>query len=114
MTEAGCIPKSASNPFNVVSTQSPPVITSQPANLTVTVSNTAMFTVTATGTAPLSYQWSFNHTNLLGATNATLLLPNVQFTQTGSYSADGEQFCRHHQQPCRPPDGGEPDAALTA
>ncbi len=47
-----------------------PVITQQPANLTVTVSNTAMFAVTATGTAPLSYQWSFNHTNLLRCRNA--------------------------------------------
>jgi len=63
-----------------------PVITRQPTNLTVTASNTAVFAVTATGTAPLSYQWSFNHTNLLGATNATLVLPNVQPAQAGSYA----------------------------
>ena len=42
--------------------------------------------MTATGTAPLSYQWSFNHTNLFGATNAALTLPNVQLSQAGSYS----------------------------
>ncbi len=76
----------ASNPFNVISPLSRPVITAQPANLTVNVSNTAMFAVTATGTAPLHYQWSFNHTNLLSATNANLTLPNVQLSQAGSYS----------------------------
>ncbi len=63
-----------------------PVITQQPTNLTVNVGNIAMFAVAATGTAPLSYQWSFNHTNLLDATNALLTLSNVQLTQAGSYS----------------------------
>ena len=37
-----------------------PVITAQPANATVTVGQTATFTVAATGTAPLSYQWTKN------------------------------------------------------
>ncbi len=63
-----------------------PVITTQPTNVTVVVSNTAMFAVGAQGTAPLSYLWSFNHTNLLGGTNAILTLPNVQATQAGNYS----------------------------
>jgi hypothetical protein len=35
----------------------PPTITVQPADQTVTVGQTATFSVTATGTAPLSYQW---------------------------------------------------------
>ncbi|HSY16849.1 MAG TPA: immunoglobulin domain-containing protein, partial [Candidatus Acidoferrales bacterium] len=61
-----------------------PVITSQPTNLTVLAGSTAGFSVTATGTAPLSYQWSRNNTNLLGATNATLTIPNVQPAQSGS------------------------------
>src|SRR6202020_394252 len=55
-----------------------PTITQQPTNLTVNVGSTATFAVTATGTAPLSYQWSFGSTNLAGATNALLSLPNVQ------------------------------------
>ena len=39
------------------------------------------------GDQPLSCQWSFNGTNLLGgATNATLTLPNAQPVHTGSYS----------------------------
>ncbi|MGA2241282.1 MAG: LamG-like jellyroll fold domain-containing protein [Verrucomicrobiota bacterium] len=72
-----------SNPFDVLS---PPVITSQPTNQTVFAGGTATFGVTADGTAPLSYQWNFNGTNVVGATNMTLTLTNVQFTQAGNYA----------------------------
>jgi hypothetical protein len=64
----------------------PPAITTQPTNQTVAVGGAAIFSVTATGTLPLSYQWSFNTTNLVGATNTTLTLTNVQLTQLGSYA----------------------------
>ena len=47
-----------------------PVITAQPANATVTVGQTATFTVAATGTAPLSYQWTKNGMNV-GTNSAT-------------------------------------------
>jgi len=63
-----------------------PIITSQPTNQTVFVGQTASFSVLASGTPPLSYQWRFNTTNLVGATNATLLLPSAQFTNAGIYS----------------------------
>ena len=65
---------------------SPPVIIVQPTNQSVVVNNSATFTVVASGTLPLSYQWSFNSTNLVGATNASLTLANVQLTQSGNYS----------------------------
>ena len=64
----------------------PPVITSQPTNQTVGVGGTATFRVSANGTVPLFYQWNFNGTNILGATNTTLTLNNVQLTQAGNYS----------------------------
>ncbi len=64
----------------------PPGIISQPTNQTVTVGGTATFSVVAGGTLPLSYQWNFNGTNIDGATNATLVLTNVQVGQTGSYN----------------------------
>jgi hypothetical protein len=63
----------------------PPMITSQPTNQTVAVGGSATFNVTASGTA-LAYQWSFNTTNLVGATNATLMLSNIQFAQAGNYA----------------------------
>jgi len=40
----------------------------------------------ADGTAPLTYQWQLNGTNLLDATNATLTLNNLTLDQAGSYS----------------------------
>ena len=64
----------------------PPVITAQPTNQTVTVNNTAVFSVTATGTQPLIYQWSFNGTNISGATNSSLTLNSVLPMQAGNYS----------------------------
>ena len=63
-----------------------PVITSQPGNQTVLLGTTASFSVSATGTVPLSYQWSFNGSEIIGATNATLSLADAQFSQSGNYS----------------------------
>jgi hypothetical protein len=65
---------------------SPPSITIQPTNQTVTVGGTATFNVTASGMPPLSYQWNFNGTNIAGATNTTLTLTNVQVSQAGNYT----------------------------
>src|ERR1700722_7796125 len=48
-----------------------PTITAQPANQTVTAGQTATFTVAATGTAPLSYQWQKNGSAISGATAAS-------------------------------------------
>jgi hypothetical protein len=64
----------------------PPSITSQPLSQTNYVGQTASFNVAATGTLPLNYQWSFNGTNIDAATNSTLTLPNVQFSNAGIYS----------------------------
>jgi hypothetical protein len=52
-----------------------PTITAQPANQTVTVGQTATFSVTATGTAPLSYQWQKNNGDISGATAASYTTP---------------------------------------
>jgi arylsulfatase A-like enzyme len=64
-----------------------PVITQQPQNQTNIAGTTATFTVGATGTPPLSYQWIFNSlaNRLPGATNDTLILPNVQASNAGLY-----------------------------
>jgi hypothetical protein len=54
-----------------------PVITVQPANLTVTELQPASFGVTATSAAPLSYQWRRNGTAVAGATSATLTISSA-------------------------------------
>jgi hypothetical protein len=63
-----------------------PAIALQPANRTATNGGSVTFTVTATGGQPLAYQWTFNTTNLVGATNSTLTLLNVQLSQAGNYA----------------------------
>jgi hypothetical protein len=64
----------------------PPAITMQPTNQTLVAGQSAIFRVIAGGGTPLSYQWQFNSTNLVGATNTTLTLNDTTTNQTGAYS----------------------------
>ena len=61
-----------------------PSITTQPANQTVTVGQTATFTVVATGTAPLSYQWQKNSSAISGATSASYSTPATTSSDNGA------------------------------
>jgi hypothetical protein len=65
--------------------RSGPTITAPPIDQAVVVGSNAMFSVVAVGPPPLTYQWSFNGTNIVGATNSVLVLTNVQFNQAGLY-----------------------------
>ena len=65
---------------------SQPVITVQPTHRAVEVGLSAALSVTATGTAPLSYRWRFNGGNLPGQTTSNLVLLNVQLTNKGHYT----------------------------
>jgi hypothetical protein len=64
----------------------PPSITTQPGSATVIAGQTATFSVAATGTAPLTYQWKMNGTAIGGATATSYTTP---VTTTG---ISGEQF----------------------
>jgi hypothetical protein len=61
-----------------------PTISTQPANQTVTAGQTALFSVTANGTAPLSYQWRKNTVNISGATSASYTTPATVITDSGA------------------------------
>jgi hypothetical protein len=61
-------------------------ITGPPQSLNVNAYDTASFAVTASGTSPLSYQWSLNGTNLLGDTSSTLTVSNVTPSDLGIYT----------------------------
>jgi glucose/arabinose dehydrogenase len=52
----------------------PPAITAQPANRTVAIGQTATFSVSATGSQPLSYQWQRGTVNIAGATGSSYSL----------------------------------------
>ena len=61
-----------------------PTIITQPASQTVVVGKTATFSVTATGTAPLSYQWQKNGVNIAGATGTTYTTPATTLSESGT------------------------------
>jgi hypothetical protein len=63
-----------------------PSITTQPSSVTITAGQTATFSVIATGTAPLNYQWSQNGTAISGATSSSYTTP------AETTSANGTQF----------------------
>ena len=69
-----------------VGTPLPPVVTSPPTNSTVVAGSAALFTVTATGFAPLSYQWLFEGTNLPGATATNHTVSGAMAADAGNYS----------------------------
>jgi len=71
----------------------PLMITAQPQSVTNQVGTTASFTVSASGVAPLGYQWLRNGTNLPGQTNLVINLPNVQPANVGNYQARVTDHC---------------------
>src|SRR3984885_10740160 len=61
-----------------------PQITTQPANQTVSVGQSATFSVTASGTAPLNYQWRKNGSAITGATGSSYKTPATVSGDNGS------------------------------
>jgi len=63
---------------------SAPAITTQPANQRVGAGQTATFSVVATGTPPLSYQWQKGTSAIAGATSTTYTTPPTGLSDSGS------------------------------
>ncbi|MFA6544337.1 MAG: S8 family serine peptidase [Limisphaerales bacterium] len=63
----------------------PPQVTTHPTNQSVILGSNVTFTVAASGSEPLSYQWRFNGTPIGGAVNASYTITGAQTNQAGSY-----------------------------
>lgn len=63
-----------------------PVISSEPQDLSRFIGDNATFTVGASGTPPLTFQWRVGGTNIAGAVSDTLVLDNLRATNAGGYS----------------------------
>jgi GH25 family lysozyme M1 (1,4-beta-N-acetylmuramidase) len=77
---------SATSSNAVLTVDVPPSISTQPQDQTVAAGADATFTVAATGTAPLSYQWLFNGSGIPGATDTSFTRTNAQYADQGLYS----------------------------
>ena len=82
---AGSVTSSAATlTVNNAPTAAAPAITAQPVSKTVTAGQTATFTVAASGTAPLTYQWQKNNSNISGATSASYTTAATTTGDSGS------------------------------
>jgi len=77
---------SATATLTVTTPTTPPAITSAPASQTASPGSSVKFSVTATGTAPLSYSWRKNGTAINGATTASYTINSVQGSDAGTYT----------------------------
>jgi hypothetical protein len=100
-TNAGTYDVVITNSFGIVTSAPailtvifPPILTVQPTNLTVLAGSSPAFTAGAASVVPVIYQWQFNGTNILGATNlggaglssSGYSIPNAQTANNGTYT----------------------------
>ena len=70
--------------LTVTAASTAPAITTQPANQSLTVGQTATFTVVATGTPTPTYQWRKGGTAITGATSASYTTPATVIADNGA------------------------------
>ena len=93
VTNAAGSVTSTSDTVTITAGTTPPSISTQPASATVLVGAGAGFTVAASGTTPMTFQWAkstdggVTYTNISGATSATYSISSVALTDAGSYRA---------------------------
>ena len=87
VTNAVGTAQSALANLSILSLIVPPAIVAQPYKSAVTLGSPASFTVGASGTGQLSYQWLLNGAPVAGATTATINIPSAQPSDAGTYSA---------------------------
>ena len=75
-----------------LSLQYPPQITQQPIGGLQLIGSNFTFSVTATGTDPLNYQWQFYGTNIIDANSTNLIRTNLSLADSGVYSVVVSNF----------------------
>jgi hypothetical protein len=76
---------SSSTSSTSTSTSSAPTITTQPSSQSVVAGASATFSVVATGTGTLSYQWRKDSSSISGATSSSYTISSVTTSDAGSY-----------------------------
>ncbi len=70
--------------FRVQYSNDVPVMSTHPADVTVAAGQPATFSATATGAAPLSYQWQRSGADIDGATSTSYVLPATTLVDSGA------------------------------
>jgi endonuclease/exonuclease/phosphatase family metal-dependent hydrolase len=70
---------------NVIFTPLDPFISSQPGDQYKNAGSSATFSVTASGTTPVTYQWEFGGATIPAETNAALVITNLDYLNAGNY-----------------------------
>jgi hypothetical protein len=92
-TPSASPPSTWASPTSITSSSAParrrlqptaPTITTQPANQTVSPGASATFTVGASGTAPLAFQWQRDGGAIAGATASSFTLSSAQSSDSGA------------------------------
>lgn len=91
---SGCLPCDLYGSEEEASTSCvPPGIIIQPVDVTLNAGNNATFTVQASGTGPLSYQWYKNNIAIAGEVNPTLVLLNTTNADEADYKCVVSNSC---------------------
>lgn len=90
LADAGAYSIVVSNSFGLVTnslvlTVAPTIVTNSLVNQFGFPGGTAAFSVGLEAIIPVSYRWQFNGVDLDGATNSSLSLTNLQYTNAGTY-----------------------------
>ncbi|HWN93701.1 MAG TPA: M36 family metallopeptidase [Methylomirabilota bacterium] len=80
-----CCDHWALDDVGVITGSRPPSIMAQPINRVAVIGGAATFNVTASGSAPLSFQWSRGGTSIPNATNANCTIAGAQPSDAGDY-----------------------------
>ncbi|WP_195763697.1 DUF3500 domain-containing protein [Duganella guangzhouensis] len=81
----GSSDSSSSSTSTTTTSATAPSITTQPTSVSVTAGSTASFSVVATGTATLTYQWRKDGTAINDATSAAYSISSTATSDAGSY-----------------------------
>ncbi|MCI0746445.1 MAG: lamin tail domain-containing protein [Verrucomicrobia subdivision 3 bacterium] len=90
LTDIGTYEIRVTNPNGTVSAAATlvvlqnPTILQQPQSVTALVGDNVMFNVVATGTQPMGYRWRRNGVNYVPVGTSTLIVTNVQLTNSGN------------------------------
>jgi alpha-tubulin suppressor-like RCC1 family protein len=88
--EGGC--QTTDCAFAQVTVNTIPSVTAQPASQTLWVGDSTTFSITATGTATLTYQW-YRGTAPVGTNSPSLLIKPIAFIDSGNYTCVVTNSC---------------------